>query len=1454
MSARDKQRKRRVFVHQVQQLLARRRHFELSPLEPRRLLCGEIIHLAGDAAHDEFTAEARTQAQVMAAEAARAGGPDHKETPPVVYGPEGQYGPTPEAQAIASSATTNAAGLPLLHSNPGAFAKFFLDFDGTTLNNNFPAYNTDSDPTTFNATEAANITEMFLRTAEKFAPFNIDFTTEDPGPITARHIGLEMVGSTGGGGGYAYVNSFANGNLYGVTEINQYTGNEIAAEIIIHEAGHVLGLWHQSLYDANGVKLQEYLVGDSLRGPIMGYLYPPQRALWWNGTSSLGSTIPQDDLAILTGENNAFGYRPDDHGNTFNLADPLDVIGRGSIEATGLIETIADTDVFGFFANGGTIDLSVDVYSFGPSLDATLELYQSQDGEPFTLVAAGATASLGESIVFDSIDSAFYRVVVSSAGNYGDIGQYTLQGTVPLGTIVTPAAGGVTATPITAGRVDVGWSDNATAENGYRVERSSDGGASWSVLATVAANATAYSDTSTVAAQTYHYRVVTTSSTGNADPSNIARAETRSGPANSRATTIGFTKATLAWDAAAGAAGYLLERSTDGVNWTRTHAIRGSATSFQVTGLAIDTQYYFRLRTTKDGYSLAGATIDVHTNFLAVPDSPQNFVATTRSAYSNDLTWNDVATEDTYRIERSTDGVNWVLAGNPAKNATSFTDWNWTPDTLFYYRVAGINEAGAGAWGSIASARTEILTIPEAPTNLRSPSYYGTQFDLTWDDNSETESDFIIERLVAGAWEVAGNVGEENYPWWWTGVLDANTSYTYRVRATNAAGQSDPSNELIINTPPPMPANMNVTAAVHTSVSITWNDVAGELTYRVERNFEDYGEYVLLAELPAGSTSFTDTTAAANQWYNYRVVASNGERDSEPAYFSFTTPAGTPAAPATLAATPSISRRAIDLSWQNVQFETGYKIERSLDGVDGWSQIATTTANVTAYRNTGLTTGATYYYRVRANNGAADSAYSPVAGAVAPAIVAPAAPSNLVHVESTDAEITFEWTDNSNNETGFLIEGLLYDPWEGYWYFGQIATVGEGETSYTATGFYAGDTTSFRVRAVNDGGVSAYSNELNTQTIPGPTSIAVAAPSSSQVNVSWNNVAGESGYLVQRSLSGTAGWTTIGAAAAEATTFADTTVSPNIRYYYRVFATSPVGDSPASNVANVLVPTISVPAQPTGLVASGVSTSQINLTWNDVVSETSYKVQRSTDNVSWSQIATTAQNVTTYADNTLSAGTLYYFRVIASNSAGDSAPSASSSALTIPSVPTGLATSVASSSQINLTWSDVTGESAYVIERSTDGGSIWAQAGTTGAGVTSFNDTALTAATAYLYRVRATNASGASANSATASGTTLTLAPTGLVASAASSSQINLSWSNVTGETGYVVERSPNGSTGWAQIATTSVNVVTFSDTSLSGSTTYYYRVRAANAGGNSAPSNTASATTPLAIPSPASN
>lgn len=186
-----------------------------------------------------------------------------------------------------------------------------------------------------------------------------------------------------------------------------------------------------------------------------------------------------------------------------------------------------------------------------------------------------------------------------------------------------------------------------------------------------------------------------------------------------------------------------------------------------------------------------------------------------------------------------------------------------------------------------------------------------------------------------------------------------------------------------------------------------------------------------------------------------------------------------------------------------------------------------------------------------------------------------------------------------------------------------------------------------------------------------------------------------------------------------------------------------------------------------------------------------------------------------------------------------------------PTAPTTLTATTASSTQINLTWVDnASTETGFRIERCSGVScTSFAEIATVAANVTSYSSTALTAATAYSYRVRSYNAGGNSAYTTTASATTLPnapAAPTNLAATVVSISRIDLTWTdNATNETLYSVERCSGVScTAFVEFASSSANTVSQSSTGLAANTSYSFRVKASNTGGNSGYSNTVSATT----------
>jgi hypothetical protein len=277
-----------------------------------------------------------------------------------------------------------------------------------------------------------------------------------------------------------------------------------------------------------------------------------------------------------------------------------------------------------------------------------------------------------------------------------------------------------------------------------------------------------------------------------------------------------------------------------------------------------------------------------------------------------------------------------------------------------------------------------------------------------------------------------------------------------------------------------------------------------------------------------------------------------------------------------------------------------------------------------------------------------------------------------------------------------------------------------------------------------------------------------------------------------------------------------------------------------------------IPIAPTNVTATATSPVTITVSWTDTnTGGASYKIEQSLNGTSgWSLVGTTLIGATSFGDSGLTASTAYFYRVRGSNINGESSPSSNATATTqgVPMAPSNLVATAVNSSQINLTWTDNSNnETGFVLERSLDGISGWSSIATPVANVASASDTGLSGSTQYFYRIKAVNAGGSSSYSSTANATTTVgppAAPSNLVATSISSSEIDLTWTDNSGnETGFIVERTTD-QVNWAALIATAANATSYSDTSCASSTQYYYRVRATNAGGDSANSSTASALT----------
>jgi len=495
-----------------------------------------------------------------------------------------------------------------------------------------------------------------------------------------------------------------------------------------------------------------------------------------------------------------------------------------------------------------------------------------------------------------------------------------------------------------------------------------------------------------------------------------------------------------------------------------------------------------------------------------------------------------------------------------------------------------------------------------------------------------------------------------------------------------------------------------------------------------------------------------------------------------------------------------------------------------------------------------------------------------------PVLVAlpPKPPTGLQLVDNGDGTATLTWIDDSITETAFVVEKLINGVWtqvdQQDRVLGDPNTIGE-VLSFMDPSFLVGD--QYRILAQNTVGdtwdyanpgnglvpgtyafpvVTAKSDWVYLADVSGapaaPSGLSANAVSSAQVDLSWtDNASNEDGFIVERSADGGVTWNPVGLPTpAGVTTFSDITVAPVSTYQYRVYAFNANGSSQPSNIAEVTTPDVP-PAAPSDLVATNVTSAQVDLAWTDnSANEDGFVIERSADlGATWNQAGQTGAGVASFSDTNVIPGNSYLYQVYAFNNiTGNSAPSNSVQAdvpNVVPADPTNLIATAVASTQVDLAWTDnANNEDGFRVERSDDGGTTWNPVGQTAASVTTFSDTGLTPGTGYMYRVYAFNIVGDSTNptdpiSVTTTTGTPPAAPSNLLVTNRTASSLTLTWmDNSNNEDGFTVQIATDKIfTQSVQTFNVGADVTTYMFFPLAPNTKYFMRVAAFNAAGSSA-------------------
>lgn len=741
--------------------------------------------------------------------------------------------------------------------------------------------------------------------------------------------------------------------------------------------------------------------------------------------------------------------------------------------------------------------------------------------------------------------------------------------------------------------------------------------------------------------------------------------------------------------------------------------------------------------------SSAGGSESVIVRVLAPtpPAAPTGVTAVANNPTSVTLTWTDNADNETsFAIVR--DGVTIATL---AADSTTYTDTTVVQNTAYVYQIVAANLAGGTPSDTIG---VTTPGIPSAPTTLTGTVLNGNTVTLSWVDASNSETSFVLQSStnngttwsastsvpsVTGA--ATGGTVTFNYP-----VVNA-TNYLFRVASVNQWGQSvtyATSAVVPVFVAAAAPSGVSASAAFQT-VTINWTDNATDETSFVVEGALNGGAYAQVgtvartgaATTGTGAVSFVYNNAAIGSWaFRVRAIGPGGASANVDAVAPVVTTAAPILAPTGVSA--SVAGQVVTISWTDASNnETSFVVEGFLNGSATATPVTTLTRTAAQTTATGGAVSTTYtaapgswVFRVRAVSAVGASANVDTAAVtVAAPVTLPPGPVTATVAGQT---VTVNWTDGSNNETAFNVEGSLNGG-----AFAALGSVTRTAAQGTATGGALSFTHAnaavgswvYRVTATGAAGASTPVTSVAVTvtaappaTLTAPDTLTASITNATTVALRWIDRANnENNFSVERSIDGGATWQAAGTVTrtanqrtrtGQAVTFNAAVVLGNT-YLFRVRANTTAGAF--SNYATVgpVVVDVGTPAGVT--VTAGTTAGTATVRWTDVALDAGYRVEQSTDGVNWTQAATALTNAVTANVTGLTVGSAYQFRVVAVNGARTATSAAVS--YTVPAgpvAPPGLlaptnftltVTTVNNQLQANASWTDNSGvETSYLLE------------------------------------------------------------------------------------------------------------------------------------------------------------
>lgn len=485
----------------------------------------------------------------------------------------------------------------------------------------------------------------------------------------------------------------------------------------------------------------------------------------------------------------------------------------------------------------------------------------------------------------------------------------------------------------------------------------------------------------------------------------------------------------LAWPASPGALSYDIEVDGSTMN-------NGSSNTYTHTGLSPNTQHIYKVRTNNAGGTSNWSQPLIKLTLPDPPSTPLQLLAVPTQNIIT-LSWDLVPKASRYEVE-----VDGHIVDNGNKN--SFVHQGLEPSTDHLYRVRASNSGGTSEWSKAIQQQT-WPNPPDTPTKLSAvPSIHTVA--VKWDEMKRA-SGYEIE--VDGLIMDNKNMASYNHD-----GLDALSGHTYRVRAKNIGGKSSWSAPLDVTTHPEIPGIPTniMTTSGETEVTAAWYAVPHADSYDVEIDNKT------VVNVTDNSFVHDQLTASSSHIYRIRAKNISGNSDWSKPITMITMPEATNTSSLTNIVAV-VTNKGITLSWDTVAPDARYDIE-----VDG---RLLDNASDTIYNHTGLKAEEYHSYKIRVKQGNEIGDWVAVLSlSTLPNL--PDAPSRL-NAYAKDTSIELHWQ-KMNGAGGYQLEidGKTVDL--------------ENGTSYIHNNLTSGTAHTYRVRAKNSTGVTAWSPSLQKST------------------------------------------------------------------------------------------------------------------------------------------------------------------------------------------------------------------------------------------------------------------------------------------------------------------------------------------------------------------------------------